>query len=181
MPRIPEILTKADLAEDKHHIFDAIAESRGRVGFPFSLLLNSPEVAGRIAHVGTYVRFESILSPVEREIAILTAAREADCEFEWSAHTRLALQAGVRQEAIDIIGGRRALDALTAEEALIVEFGRDILRNHRVSESTFEKAMARYGVQGTVDLAATMGYYTMLACALNAFEAEPYPGAPRLP
>lgn len=181
MPRLPEITSKADLPPDRHEIFDAISESRGKVGFPFSLLLNSPEVAGRAAHLGTYLRFESILPPVHREIAILTAARESDCEFEWAAHTRLAAQAGVRKEAIEVIGHRHSLDQLAEEEALIVRYGRELLRDHRVTEATFEAARARYGTQGVTELTAIFGYYTMIACALNAFQAEPSPGSTRLP
>lgn len=181
MPRLREITSKAELPQDKHPIFDAIAESRGRVGFPFSLLLNSPEVAGRAAHLGAYLRFESALPPTHRELAILTAARESDCEFEWAAHTRLGAEAGVRREAIDVIGRRGSLGQLDEDEALIVGYGRELLRNRRVSDATFEAARARYGDQGVTELTSIMGYYTMLACALNAFQAEPPPGSARLP
>ena len=181
MPRLREFRSKTELPEGKRHIFDSIAESRGRVWFPFSLLLNSPEVAGRAAHLGSYLRFESLLSPAHRELAILTAARESDCEFEWAAHARLGVEAGVRSEAIDVIGRRGPLGALNEEEALIVGYGRELLRDHRVGDATFEAARARYGDQGVTELTAIMGYYMMLACALNAFQAEPPPGWARLP
>ena len=181
MARVPEVTARESLPEDKRPIFDAIAASRGRVGPPFSLLLNSPEVAGRIAHLGTYLRFETSLSPVDRELAMLTAARECDCEFEWAAHSRIGREAGVREEAIDIVTHRRPLDQLTEREALIVRYGRELLRDHRVSDATFEAARARLGDQGVVDLTATIGYYSMLACALNAFGVEAPPGSPRLP
>jgi 4-carboxymuconolactone decarboxylase len=183
MTRIFEISSREDLPQDKRHIFDAIAETRGRVagGGPFGLLLNSPEVAGRTAHLGTYIRFESVLSRVASELAILTTARECDCEFEWAAHVRLAQQAGAREEAIDVIGHRHPLDRLTQEEAMIVAYGRELLGDHKVSNATFEAVRARYGDQGVTDLTATMGYYAMIACTLNSFELEPLPGAPRLP
>ena len=70
---------------------------------------------------------------------------------------------------------------MTAEEALVIGYCRELLHDHRVSEATFEAARARYGDQGLVDLTALVGYYVMLACGLNAFEAEPAPNAPRLP
>ncbi|MDO8670753.1 MAG: carboxymuconolactone decarboxylase family protein [Dehalococcoidia bacterium] len=181
MARLPEITSKADLPADKRHIFDAIGESRGTVGFPFSLLLNSPEVAGRIAHLGTYLRFESTLPPIDREIAILIAARESDCEFEWAFHSRLALQTGVAQETIDVIAQRGDLDQLTETEAQLLAYGRELLRNHRVTNDTFEAARAKFGNQGVTELTAILGYYSMLACALNAFEAEAPLGRPRLP
>lgn len=181
MARVPEITIREDVPEAKRPIFDAIAESRGRVGGPFAVLLNSPEVAGRAAHLGAYLRFESVLSPVQRELATLTAAREANCDYEWAAHTRLGRQAGVREEAIEAIANRAGLDGLTPEESAIVRYGRELLRAHRVSDETFEAARGRFGDQGVTDLTAMLGYYTMIACALNAFGVEPAPGSARLP
>jgi 4-carboxymuconolactone decarboxylase len=181
MPRIRAITEKAELPEAQHAIFDSIAESRGRVGFPFSLLLNSPEAAGRIAHLGAFLRFDSKLANDERELAIITAARESDCAFEWAAHTRLARQAGVREEAIEAVANRAPVGGLTEVEALIVTYGRQLLRDKRVAQSTFDAAIARWGETGVVDLTALLGYYTLIACALNAFEVEAPAGASTLP
>ena len=181
MARIHQITTKDEVPADKHDIFDSIAASRGRVSGPFSVLLNSPEVAGRAAHLGAYIRFESTLSPSERELAIITTSREFDCGYEWSAHATLAKEAGVRDEAIDVVANRGELGALTADEALIVGYGRELFRDHRISDETFAAAKQRFGEQGITELTATMGYYGMLACALNAFQVEPAPGTPSLP
>ena len=93
MARVPEISSKDELPADKQHIFDEIAGSRGRVSGPHAVLLNSPEVAGRIAHAGTYIRFESTLAPDIRELAIITTAQQFECNYEWSAHERLAREA----------------------------------------------------------------------------------------
>ena len=181
MARVPEIETKDGVPEDKWDIFDSIASSRGSVRGPFAVLLNSPEVAGRVAHLGAYIRFESTLSPAERELAIITTSREFDCDYEWSVHETLAREAGVRSDAIDVVANRRDLDSLTEDEATIVRYGREMFQDHRVSDSTFAAAKARFGDQGVTELTATMGYYGMLACALNALEVEPAPDTPRLP
>ncbi|MGH2544724.1 MAG: carboxymuconolactone decarboxylase family protein [Ardenticatenaceae bacterium] len=181
MARIPQISGKEDVPQDKHHIVDSIIGSRGRVSGPFSVLLHSPEVAGRAAHLGAYLRFESTLPGDLREIAINTAAREFDCGYEWAAHSRMAKQEGVSDDVIDAIANRRDLSALKEDEALVIQYGRELFRNKRVSDETFKAAEARFGAQGVVELTATMGYYGMLACALNAFEVEPPADAPKLP
>ena len=181
MARVREITSRGELSPEHGGIFDAIAESRGRVGGPFSVLLNSPEVAGRTAHLGSYIRFESTLSPAERELAILTTSRELDCGYEWAGHASLALDAGVSRETIDLIAGGGPLEELGESEALIVGYGRELLRGHRVSEETFAAAKASFGDRGVTELTATMGYYAMLACALNALEVIPADGAPKLP
>ncbi len=181
MPRIPQIRERSDVPENMAHHFDAIANSRGRVSGPFSALLNSPEIAGRAAHLGSYIRFESVLNADIRELAIITAAREFDCDYEWSAHVVLARDSGVREQAIQAVANRGPLDTLTDDEALVVRYGREMLGGKRVSDAAFRKAQERFGVKGVTELTATMGYYAMLACALNAFEVEPAPDAERLP
>lgn len=148
MPRIAEVTERAALPADQQPIFDSIAASRGRVGLPFSLLLNSPDAADRIAHLGAYLRFDSPISDADRELAILTAAREADCSFEFVAHARLAREAGVRGEAIEALRTRASLDAFSPDEARIVDFGRQLLRDHRVAADTFEAVRGHLGDAG---------------------------------
>ena len=177
MARVPLIEQRSDVPDEAAHHFDSIASSRGRISGPFAVLLNSPEVAGRAAHLGAYIRFESTLAPDIKELAIITAAREFDCDYEWSAHVVLARDAGVRAEAIDAVANRGALDSLTADESLVIGYGREMFENKRVSDATFDAARERFGVQGVTELTATMGYYGMLACALNTFEVEPAPDA----
>ena len=181
MARVPEISSKDELPSDKQHIFDEIVGSRGRVSGPHAVLLNSPEVAGRIAHVGTYIRFESTLAPEIRELAIIITARQFDCNYEWSAHEGLAREAGVRDEAIAAVANDSPVDGLTDDEAIVISYGRQLFTDHKISEETFAAAKSRFGDQGVTDLTATMGYYGMIACALNAFEVQPAPGTPRLP
>ena len=181
MARIPQIQQRSDVPEALAHHFDAIASSRGRVSGPFSVLLNSPEVAGRAAHLGTYIRFESTLEPAIKELAIITTSREFDCHYEWSAHVVLARDAGVREDAIDAVASRGSLDGLTDDESLVIGYGREMFGNKRVSDATFAAAKDRFGDQGVTELTATMGYYGMLACALNTFEVLPAEGAETLP
>ena len=172
-PRVPAITDREGLPEEHRHNFDLIEESRGHVSGPFPVLLNSPEVGGRVGHLGTYLRFESHLSGQERELAILTTSREFDCAYEWAVHEPLAREAGVRDEALEVITGRRSIDALTETEAIVVRYGRALLRDHEVPEALFRTAKDHFGVQGVTDLTATIGYYSLLACVLNAFDVTP--------
>ena len=174
MTRVPTITSRDDLPADARPIFDEIAASRGgRVAGPFGVLLNSPEIARRIAHTGAYVRFESTLSTETLELATITAAREIDCQYEWSAHEGQARDAGVREEAIVAIRDKKAPEGLTTEEAVIVNYVQEIMRTNRVSEPTFKAAMDMLGVQKVTDLTVAVGYYGMIGMALNAFEVMP--------
>ncbi|MFQ5875963.1 MAG: carboxymuconolactone decarboxylase family protein [Dehalococcoidia bacterium] len=172
MPRVPS-LSRGDLPENDRYIYDEIASSRGEVVGPFSVLLNSPKAARRIAHLGAYIRFQSALPVSVRELVILTTAREWDCQLEWTSHEPLARKAGIREEAIRAIRDQAAPQGLKPEEATVVRYCQEVLREHRVSEETFREASERFGDQGVTELTATLGYYSMLAAILNALEVEP--------
>src|SRR5690606_4741153 len=98
MPRLPEVLDRDALPEDKRFIHDYLKETRGAVRLPFSAVLNNPELTYRIAHLGSFIRFESVLPDRARELAILATAREVDARFEWAGHYRIAKEAGVTEE-----------------------------------------------------------------------------------
>ncbi|HSF60012.1 MAG TPA: carboxymuconolactone decarboxylase family protein, partial [Candidatus Binatia bacterium] len=86
MARIATIQKKEDLAPEHQGVYESIAASRGVVGGPFIGLLHSPELAGRTAHLGSYVRFESSLDHKLIELTALATARELECKHEWIAH-----------------------------------------------------------------------------------------------
>jgi 4-carboxymuconolactone decarboxylase len=176
MARVPVIGSRSEVAAGHEDVWDQIASSRGRVVGPFGVLLHRPELARRTAELGAYIRFESVLTPVDRELAIIALAREMDCQFEWAYHVLEARKVGVREDAITAIRERR-LEALSPEETLIVRYVSALFRRHRVDQATFDSVRARLGLEGLVELTATAGYYGMLACTLNAFEVTPEAGA----
>ena len=61
MARLPSITEKNQVPAKDHATFESIVASRGAVQGPFYMFMHSPEVAGRVAHLGAYVRFEGEL------------------------------------------------------------------------------------------------------------------------
>lgn len=166
MTRIPLITTKEGLTPEQAEAFDWIVESRGKMLRPFEVLLHKPAIARDAGELGAKIRFDSELADTQRELAILTAAFENKCQFEWDSHLPIALAAGVRQEALDNIRGGEA--ELTDNEHAIVGFTRELCRSSTVTEATFTAARDLLGTTGVVELAVTVGYYTMLGFAMNA-------------
>ncbi len=179
--RIPYVTDREAVPEGERHHFDSIAESRGSVRGPFSVLMNSPELAGRVGHLGAYIRYEGELPGRVRELAILTTAREFDAAYEWAAHEPIAREEGVPGETIDAVAEEAPADSLLDEDAAVVRYGRELLDDHTVDDDTFEAVRERFGNGGVAELTATMGYYVLVACVLNAFEVLPDDDAPQLP
>jgi 4-carboxymuconolactone decarboxylase len=169
MARIPLVEKKESLAPEHHPLYDAIAQSRGRVQGPFSALLHSPTIAERTAHLGAYLRFESKLDPKVVELTALATARELSCKHEWAAHIAHAQKAGISLDTIRAIHRGTPQD-LQPQDAELVSYAQELLRSHQVSEELFQAMHRRLGVHGLVELTATIGYYAMLACTLNAFD-----------
>ncbi|MBI2871608.1 MAG: carboxymuconolactone decarboxylase family protein [Chloroflexi bacterium] len=181
MARLPAV-KREELAPEHQATYDYIVGSRGRLGGPFRILLYSPAIADLVGKLGGYIRYESPLDPGLRELAILTATREADCQYAWTAHHQEARKAGVPEPIIEAVRDRKAPTGLPPREATVVRYALELLRKHRVSQQTFNAAMEMLGKASLVDLTVTVGYYGMMAGVLNAFEVEVDPGVkPLLP
>src|SRR5665213_1351725 len=131
MARVPLITSKDQDASEHHAIVDAIIGSRGALHGPFSVFLHSPEIAGRVAHLGAYVRFEGTLDMRVRVLAAMVVAREFEAEYVWGAQTGSARRQNVPETTIAAIRENR-LDGVPPEDAMIVEYTHTLLREHRV-------------------------------------------------
>jgi len=176
MARLPSITGKDQVPAKDHAVFDSIVASRGAVQGPFTMFLNSPAVAERVAHLGAYVRFEGSLDMRVRVLAAMTAAREFEAMYVWGAQTGGARRQGVPEATISAIRDNHSR-GVPPEDAQIIDFTRQLLRRHRVDDTLFKAMQARFGNDELVQLTTAIGYYSLLAMTVNACELEPAPGA----
>jgi 4-carboxymuconolactone decarboxylase len=74
---------------------EAASGKRGRVPGPLRVWLHSPEFGARAQRLGEFVRYDTVLGPKLSELAILVTARFWTSHYEWFAHKREALKAGL--------------------------------------------------------------------------------------
>ena len=136
----------------------------------------------QLSALNRYLRFQSGISPRIREIAILITAREMDSQFEWIAHEPEALKEGVAQSVIDVIKHRKSTAGLDEADAIVIELGRQIWRDHKVTPETFAKAQAVFGAGKLIDLVLLMGNYAGTAALLATVDMQLHAGKkPLLP
>ncbi|RPI45851.1 MAG: carboxymuconolactone decarboxylase family protein [Hyphomicrobiaceae bacterium] len=176
MARLTPITSKDQVPAKDYAIVDAIVGSRGALQGPFSMFLHSPELAGRVAHLGALVRFEGSLDMRGRVLAAMTAAREFDAVYVWGAQTGSARRQGVPEETITAIREKHTR-GVPPEDTQIIDFTMQLIRKHRVDEATFKAVQARFGTDQLLQLTGAIGYYVMLAMTVNACELEAAPGA----
>ncbi len=176
MARLTPITSKQQVAAKDQAIVDGIVASRGALQGPFTMFLHCPELAGRLAHLGAFVRFEGALDMRVRVLAAMTVARELDAVYVWGAQAGQARKLGVPDSTIAAVRENRS-GGLPPDDAQIVEFTRTLMRRHRVDDAIVKALRARFGDDGFIQLTGTIGYYSMLAMTVNACELEAAPGA----
>ncbi|MGZ8154122.1 MAG: carboxymuconolactone decarboxylase family protein [Burkholderiales bacterium] len=184
MARIPSA-SRNDFDERERPAYDAFVSQRGSppsVG-PYALLLHMPEVAQRLESLRLCIRGEASLPQRLQELVMITVAREMDCAYIWYAHAAAAREIGVGGDIVDGVREKRPLTGLTPDEQNAVDFARELLRSHKVSQATFDRASASFGQRGTLTLTNLVGCYAMLAYFMNAYalEAPVHPTEPALP
>lgn len=173
MPRLPLLNTRELVPAEARPVYDAIMQNRGAVTTPVALLMHAPEAARHAANLGAYLRFQANLPQDIFELAVITAARAFDCEFVWTAHAPTAVRAGVPQEIVDALAVGGDTSEFPHRYRTVADFAREIVRDHRVSQQTFDAMRAEFGERGLTDITALVGFYLMLACTLIANDVEP--------
>ena len=169
MPRVRMVQEREEASPDQLETFDHIAASRGTMIRPFAAMLHRPEIAKATADLGAVIRYQSTISDHDRELLICVTAVERECDFEWNSHSPIARAVGVSEETLEAVRNKREI----ADEADsgVVGFARELAREGRVSDATFAAMHSRFGEPGVVEIAAVVGYYTMMAVFMSACEA----------
>jgi 4-carboxymuconolactone decarboxylase len=175
--RLPPI-PRAQFDANGQRIYDALmgrdATAPPRLG-PAAITLHSIVVAEPWDALNQAVR-KSPITPRYVELCTLVAAREFDSEYEWSAHEPAAQRAGVPQDVIDAVRGNGDTAGLLEKDALVITFGRELFRRHKIDSALYAKVVGQFGKQGMVDITVTLGDYAMTAFLLSAVDQHLPPG-----
>lgn len=144
-----------------------IAGPRKGVYGPFLPLLRSPVLLDRVAKMGEYLRFESVLDARVRELVTCAVARHVGNQFEWTMHAPLAVKAGVSEATVEALRLGARPKQLPRDEETALDFSRELLQTHGVSDPTYAEALQAFGEQGVVELASLIGYFAMVSWVMN--------------
>lgn len=165
--RLP-IPKREAMSEAQRTAADAIINGPRKALFgPFVPLLQTPALMERIGKTGEALRFDGTLPERIRELTICVVARETGNQFEWQTHAPLAIKAGVAPDAIDALAAGRRPRGGPADEECAVDFVRELMLRHGVSDETYAEATSCFGESGTVELTALIGYFAMVCWIMN--------------
>jgi 4-carboxymuconolactone decarboxylase len=113
------------------------------------------------------MRFNQSMPRKLNEMAIIITARYWTAQYEWYAHKRAALQAGLNPAIVDAIQSGRRPAGMQKDEDAVYTFCSELLNTKHVSDATFKTAKDTVGEKGVVDLMGVMSWYQMVSMMLN--------------
>jgi len=177
MPRfaIPETLTPEQKA-----VADKVLSTPGRnlSHGPWGPWLHSPALAEHLLRLGNFLRFKSSLPRRLNELAILITGREWTAQFEWHAHYKMALDAGLAKPIADAVARDERPSDMAADEEAVYDFCTELHRRKHVSDATYAKARAQLTEQQIMDMIAVVGFYDLVSMTLNVGEVALPPSVP---
>jgi len=161
-------LTASELnPEQKTLVEHLLSGERGTLSGPFNVLLRSPEMGDLAQNLGTYIRFRTTVPRKLNEFAILITARALNVQYEWAAHHKYALQAGLSPAIIDAVAVGKKPPSMQPDEEVVYNFTKELVYTKQVSDATFHAAVDKFGERTVVDLIGVIGYYHFVSMMLN--------------
>ena len=171
--RLP-LLAHADMRDEAGaRIYDELARPNGES--PQGALgaaLYSPATAAALGRIERYLLAESALRGRTAGLLTLITAREMNLAYQWSVREDAARVAGVEPAVIDVVRHNQRVDGLSRDDALLVDFGRQLFRNRRVRSETFAALVDRFGRQGAFDAIMLLAFPAMAGVLERAVDQQ---------
>lgn len=184
LARLPYI-QRQDTDAASQRLFDIFVRNSNsptdQLSGPLAFAAYNPAVATALLDLHDGAVGKSDLDAHVRELAILVACRETNYDLEWNAHLNAALNAGVEQSVVDLVRNNGELAGLGEADAAVIRFGRELMRDRKMSAETFAAVKALYGDKGAMDLVAVMMTYAVSGFYAIAVDEHMPADQPRLP
>src|SRR5690242_5966492 len=140
------------------------------------LALHSPATAAGLDRIEQYLFTESALSGRVAGLLALVTAREMNLVHEWRIREDAARASGLEPAVIDVIRNNGPVDAFSRDDALLIDFGRQLFRNRHVRSETFTALVELLGRQGAFDAIMLLAYPAMAGILQRAVDRQPPAG-----
>lgn len=140
-----------------------VVDDDGHLAGPFNAMLHSPAIGEALQSLGASLRFGGRLPARTRELVVCTVAATLASDYEWYAHSRVALEVGVTTDELDALARGEVPPSLSSTEGASLELATALLAGRGVGEEVHASALAHLGHAGITELTVLVGYYQTLA------------------
>lgn len=150
----------------------ALAAPQGPMAI-HGVMAHAPTVQKHYSAMAKAIFAELEVPPVERELAVLAVLFLERGAYEIAQHEDIARHMGISEAAIDAIREERYRDPVfSAHETALLCFTRQVVRQVRVDDATFDALAAGYSHRQIVELLFAIGSYMMIARITEVAETE---------
>ncbi|MBO0880242.1 MAG: hypothetical protein J2P17_07780 [Mycobacterium sp.] len=168
-PQVPEIRYDA-LSQEQQRAYQRIARTRSEgVPGPFVAWLARPDLAEQINDVATTLRTHGTLSQRLYELAVLTVARQWDCNFLWTNHHPVALASGLPAHGVEAIRTGAAPQFEREDERVCYEILDELIETQSLTDESFACGVRTIGYTEFMELTTVFGFYSMAAVVLKTY------------
>jgi 4-carboxymuconolactone decarboxylase len=176
-PRMPQLKLEDTTGEQKALAERMLQQTRSGLTGPFNAMLRSPQMSQSLMDLYLYFRHKTALPRSLVELAILTTGREWAAPFEWYMHYPIGVTEGLSEDLLAQLREGKRPTGMKVDEATVYDFTTELLRTHRVTDTTYQKALTLLGEKGVVDLATLVTTYVSYAALLNINDLALPPGS----
>lgn len=167
------------LNAEQRALYDSIAATgRSAARGPFSVLIRAPAIAERFADLVTIFHSETGMKMALKELAILTIARLHTAQYEWYAHEKRALDAGVPETVVEALRHGQTPDFDDPEQALVHALTTELIETRALGDDTYGRAVAAWGEDAVIELMSQIATYVAIALFLVVYQVGPPDGKP---
>ena len=171
MGRLPEI-DETRLASEQRTIFDKLKRERGHVRGPFAVWLRNAELCRHTLDLQEMFASRVKLERRLLELMILVSARLANAHYAWFIHEPHALRLGIAPEIVSAIREQRSPDFSREDERVVYDITTELNTTRQLSRRNYDRGFAAFGEEVMVELVSAIGFYSMVAITLNAFDVS---------
>jgi 4-carboxymuconolactone decarboxylase len=144
-------------------------DEQGRLAGAFNARVLDPKVGTVIQELGAALRFGTVLTDRQREVAILTVAEAAQCSYEWNAHAQVARKVGLVEPELEALRAGECPASLSPTEQRTWKTTSLLAKDGDLPDADYAAAVAELGESAVFALVSVVGYYQHTALALRVW------------
>jgi len=183
LSRMPRPHREDFATEEEKQTFDrvvatqpSIKDKNGVLG-PTGMRATVPAFGEEYRKLGRLVHSKNSLGPAMVELVSMVAIRESDTPPEWGGHATNGIKL-LGPRVVEVIAYEEDTAGLDEKVALVINFGRQLFHERRVSSRTFAAMEKTFGRNDTLDITLLMGYYLQNTLIYRAYDQRPEPNNP---
>jgi alkylhydroperoxidase family enzyme len=180
-PQRIEPLKQEDFDDEARALVITIRESLGIsehsvLPEAFGTMLKHPGLYRCQMEMGIQLLGKGVLSPRERELAIMRVGWLCRAPYEWTQHVDIAKRYGVTTEEVERVTRGSSAPGWTPHEAAILKGVEELLGDQMIADDTWNVLARSWTERQLLEFPTLVGQYVAIAYSQNALRMRLNPG-----